>query len=122
MALRACDIAAIGDMVLMRIPLEIFRSLGNSLDRFVAFETCLTGGRRCWLGLRMARITGETPYLMAVRRKAALFLDGGQSGPEHCYNCSQTKYPFKQAYLFLSHSIRDYTTVFQSRISNLELF
>jgi len=83
---------------------------------------CLTGGRRCWLGLRMARIAGEAPCLMAVRRKAALFLDGGQSGPEHCYNCSQTKYPFKQAYLFLSHSIRDYTTVFQSRISNLELF
>ena len=77
MALRACDIAAIGDMVLMRIPLEIFRPLGNSLDRFVAFETCLTGSRRCWLGLRMARIAGEAPCLMAVGGKIGLFLDRG---------------------------------------------
>ena len=77
MALRAFDVAAIGDMVLMRIPLEIFRPLGNSLDRFVAFETCLTGGRRCWLGLRMARIAGEAPCLMAVCGKITLFLDRG---------------------------------------------
>jgi hypothetical protein len=77
MALRACDIAAIGDMVLMRIPLEIIRPLGNRLDRFVAFETCLTGSRRLWLGLRMTRLTGEAPCLMAVRGKITLFLDRG---------------------------------------------
>jgi hypothetical protein len=79
-ALRAFDVAAFGDVVFVRIPFKIFRSLCNGLERFVAFEARLSGGRRLWLRLCMARIACEAPLLVAVRCKAALFLDGDRSG------------------------------------------
>ena len=77
MAIRAFDVAALGDMVVVWIPLEIFRPLSNSLERFMAFETCLPGGGLFWLCLPMACLAGEAPLLMAVRGKVTLFLDRG---------------------------------------------
>jgi hypothetical protein len=97
MALRTFDVAAIGYVVLVRIPLEILRPFRYSLDRFMAFKTCLPGGRRCGLGLRMTRLASEAPFLMAVRGKNTLFLDRSESGPNQSCDRSQAKYPLNQS-------------------------
>ncbi len=102
MALRAFEVTCFGDVVLMRIFFEVFRSLGDSLDRLVAGEACCRRRRGFGLFFAMAGVARETPCPMAVRGEGVRLLGDNRSGPKQNYCRGNAKKPFSHGcYLFL---------------------
>jgi hypothetical protein len=97
MALCTFDVAGISDMVFMRVGIEVFRPLRDSLQRFVAVETSRCGSRRFGLRLLVAGLALEAPFLVAIRGKCGLFLGDGEPGQEHGKCSKKAKYPFKHS-------------------------